>query len=450
MPDHKQEQGAPRSGWAAQAGAFLAVAFLAAGVCGALQPATGIPPEVLQLTQLGPALAVAAVALLWPGRTRDHLAGTLPARSSGPAGHKGETPAGGSGPAGHEGRTPARGSGPAGYEGETLACGGGPAGREGRMPAGGGGLVGYEGETLACGGGPAGREGRMPACGSGPAGHEGRTPARGSGLADREGRTPAGGSGRAGYEGETLARGSGPAGHKGRTPARGGGPAGHEGRTPARGSGPVGYEGETLARGSGLARREARIPVGRRAALLLTPVLITALCAGGALFTSGSLPVTSPQALAHPLALLVTAQLLGACAEEIGWRCYLQPLLRTRFGPVTASFLVGTAWGLWHVPVLAQAPAYAAGFLAATIAMSVILGLALERVRSNRLLLAGGFHTLVNLGMLFVTDETSPATAPMVVFGAACLAAAIPWAVSARRAQAAPDRITAATAHGPR
>lgn len=146
----------------------------------------------------------------------------------------------------------------------------------------------------------------------------------------------------------------------------------------------------------------------------------------------------------------MTAQLIGACAEEIGWRCYLQPLLRTRFGPLTASVLVGTAWGLWHVPVLTQEPAYAAGFLTATIAMSVILGLALERVRGNRLLLAGGFHTLVNLGMLYVTDETSPATAPMAFFGAACLAAALPWIASARRAATTPDRITAATAHGPR
>ncbi|WP_328965290.1 CPBP family intramembrane glutamic endopeptidase [Streptomyces virginiae] len=283
--DEDREQGqrrVPRSGWAAQTGVFLALAFLTAGLCGALQPATGIPPEVLQLTQFGPALAVAAVALLWPGRIRDRLAGTLPARSKGPADH------------------------------------------------------------------------------------------------------------------------------------------------------------------------EARLPSGNRAALLLTPALITALSAGGALLISGSLPVTSPQAFAHPLTLLVTAQLIGACAEEIGWRCYLQPLLRTRFGPVTASVLVGTAWGLWHVPALTQGPAYAAGFLTATITMSVILGLALERVRSNRLLLAGGFHTLVNLGMLFVTDETSPATAPMVVFGGACLAAAIPWIASARRAAATPDKITAATADGPR
>ncbi|MER6256922.1 CPBP family intramembrane glutamic endopeptidase [Streptomyces sp. NPDC001584] len=295
MPDHKHDQdqdhkhdhdqGQRRvscSGWAAQIGVFLTVALLAAGLCGALQPATGIPPEVLQLTQFGPALAVAAVALLWPGRIRDLLAGTLPARSEGPAVHG------------------------------------------------------------------------------------------------------------------------------------------------------------------------ARLPSRNRAALLLTPALITALSAGGAVLTSGSLPVTSPQAFAHPLALLVTAQLIGACAEEIGWRCYLQPLLRTRFGPVAASVLVGTARGLWHVPALTQGPAHAAGFLTATVAMSVILGLALERVRSNRQLLAGGFHTLVNLGMLFVTDETSPATAPMAVFGAACLAAALPWIASARRAATTPDRITAATADGPR
>ncbi|MFJ7780621.1 CPBP family intramembrane glutamic endopeptidase [Streptomyces yangpuensis] len=266
-----------RTRWAAEAGVFLAVAFVAAGVFGAVQPATGIPPEVVQLTQFGPAVAVAAVALLWPGRIRDRLAGTLPTR-------------------------------------------------------------------------------------------------------ERSGRT-----------------------------------------------------------------------AGRRVALLLTPVLIIALCAGGGLLTSGSLPVTGPQAFTHPVVLVVAAQFLGACAEEIGWRCHLQPLLRTRFGPVAASALVGVLWGLWHVPVFTHEPAYAAGFLLATTAMSVILGLALEGVRSNRLLLAGGFHTLVNLGMLYVTDETAAATAPMLILGAACLAAALPWLAATRRAaHRAPDRITDATAHGAR
>ncbi|MDX6761128.1 CPBP family intramembrane glutamic endopeptidase, partial [Streptomyces sp. F8] len=158
-----------------------------------------------------------------------------------------------------------------------------------------------------------------------------------------------------------------------------------------------------------------------------------------------------PRAFAHPLALVVAAQFLGACAEEIGWRCHLQPLLRTRFGPVTASALVGVLWGLWHVPVFAQEPAYAAGFLLATTAMSVILGLALEGVRSNRLLLAGGFHTLINLGMLYVTDETTAATEPMLLLGAASLAAAVLWIAAARRTgRAAPDEIIVATAPGTR
>ncbi|MFD6225923.1 CPBP family intramembrane glutamic endopeptidase [Streptomyces sp. NPDC060232] len=280
MPEHKQEQRrTPPTGWAAQAGVFLAVAFVAAGMCGAVQPATGIPPEVVQLTQLGPAAAVAAAALLWPGRIRDRLTGTLP----------------------------------------------------------------------------------------------GRTRTR---THTRTGAHPR-----------------------------------------------------------------------RAAALLLTPALIVALCACGGLLASGSLPVTSPRALAHPLALVVTAQLIGACAEEIGWRCYLQPLLRTRFGPITASATVGLLWGLWHVPVFTQAPAHAAGFLLATTSMSVILGLALDGVRSNRLLLAGGFHTLINLGMLYVTDETAARTAPMLFLGAAALLAALPWIATARRgAHAAPDTITVATA----
>jgi hypothetical protein len=60
-------------------------------------------------------------------------------------------------------------------------------------------------------------------------------------------------------------------------------------------------------------------------------------------------------------------------------------------------------------------------------AMSVVLGLALERVRANRLLLAGGFHALVNLGMLVFVDDQSGAALPMVTFGAASLLAALPW-----------------------
>lgn len=237
-----------RQRWTALAGVYLAIAFVGAGALGAVQPATGIPAEVVQLTQFGPALGVAAVALMWPSRTRGLLAGA------------------------------------------------------------------------------------------------------------------------------------------------------------------------------------AAHAVGRWWPLLMTPPLVILLSAGSYALLTGTAHTTDPRALHHPFLLIALAQLVGACGEEIGWRCLLQPLLRDRFGSLTASAAVGVVWGLWHVQVLTRSPAYAAGFLLATVAMSVVLGLALEEeTGGRRLLLAGGFHALVNLGMLLFMDEESGRAVPMVLFGLACAAAAVPW-----------------------
>ncbi|MCX5378705.1 CPBP family intramembrane glutamic endopeptidase [Streptomyces sp. NBC_00091] len=193
-----------------------------------------------------------------------------------------------------------------------------------------------------------------------------------------------------------------------------------------------------LLRGGG--ERQA---AGRALALLGAAGLIVALTVLAYGLASGSAGLTPPGALHHPLVLIAAAQLVGACAEEIGWRCFLQPLLRTRLGTLAASVTVGLVWGVWHVPVFAQAPAYAAGFLLATVAMSVVLGVALEGTGgAYRLLLAGGFHTLVNLGLLLFMDEESGAVLPMLCFGLSCLVVALAWA--ARRAS---DPVPA-TVHG--
>ncbi|MCX5015581.1 CPBP family intramembrane metalloprotease [Streptomyces sp. NBC_00555] len=198
-----------------------------------------------------------------------------------------------------------------------------------------------------------------------------------------------------------------------------------------RGAGRSGA-GRSGAGRSGAGRSGAgRSGAGRGAALLATAPLITVLAILAYLLVQGGTAdgwFTRPGSLEHSFALIVVAQLVGACAEELGWRCLLQPLLRTRFGVLASSVAVGVLWGLWHVPVFAQRPQYAAAFLAATVAMSVVLGLALEGTGgARRLLLAGGFHTLVNLGMLLFLDEESGAVLPMVCFGSACLLAALPW-----------------------
>lgn len=242
-------------GVVAPAGVFVAVAFVAAGVLGAAQAGTPIPAEVIQLTQFGPALAVAVVALLWPRTAREALTGAV-----------------------------GRGDGPA-----------------------------------------------LP------------------------------------------------------------------------GAAAVGV------------------------ALQVTALLIVALSAGAYGLLTGDARFTAPGALGSPFALIVVAQLIGACAEEIGWRCLLQPLLRRRTGPLAASVVVGLLWGAWHVPVFGRPPLYAAAFLLATVSMSVVMGLALERLRGHRLLLTGGFHTLVNLGLLLFMDEEAGALAPIALFGVTCLLAALLW-----------------------
>ncbi|MCX4526985.1 MULTISPECIES: CPBP family intramembrane glutamic endopeptidase [unclassified Streptomyces] len=250
----------------APAGVFLLVAFLAAGALGAAQAGTPIPGEVIQLTQFGSALGVAAVALLWPGRTRALLAGAL---------------------------------------------------------------------------------------------------------------------------------------------------------------------------------RSGELRWGRGLLLLLTAPLITAVAVGAHGAVTGGVRFTGPGALESPFAVIVVAQLAGACGEEIGWRCLLQPLLRTRLGPLAASVVVGLVWGVWHVQVFTRAPLYAGAFLVMAVSLSVVMGLALERVRGSRLLLAGGFHALINLGMLMFMDEESGAVLPMALTALAALAAAVGWtaatAVATRRE--APARV---------
>ncbi len=47
---------------------------------------------------------------------------------------------------------------------------------------------------------------------------------------------------------------------------------------------------------------------------------------------------------------VVTMFLLGG-QEEPGWRGYALPRLQTRFGPVTATVILGLVWGGWHLPL---------------------------------------------------------------------------------------------------
>lgn len=52
-----------------------------------------------------------------------------------------------------------------------------------------------------------------------------------------------------------------------------------------------------------------------------------------------------------PLGALAYTLLAGPLSEEFGWRGYVQPRLRRTYGRIVVTGVLGTAWGLWHLPL---------------------------------------------------------------------------------------------------
>lgn len=82
------------------------------------------------------------------------------------------------------------------------------------------------------------------------------------------------------------------------------------------------------------------------------------------------------------LFLVVLMPLNGPVGEEFGWRGFAQPRLQSAHGPLIASVVIGTVWGIWHLPELLETSGVL-GSLTAKIGLGFIVLYTLGNIASS-------------------------------------------------------------------
>jgi uncharacterized protein len=146
----------------------------------------------------------------------------------------------------------------------------------------------------------------------------------------------------------------------------------------------------------------------RQALLAACAVLLAGALAYGIAWVEGA-RWHSPGAGAFGASVTVflLVQLLGAAAEEVGWRGLVQPLLETRLSAWKAALITGVLFGVGHFYLaFAVGPLAFALFIVSAIAMSLILATAtVGRAWPSRIMLATLLHFLVNLETFFLFTD---------------------------------------------
>ena len=122
--------------------------------------------------------------------------------------------------------------------------------------------------------------------------------------------------------------------------------------------------------------------------------------------------------------LLVGTLIGGPLGEEIGWRGFALPRLLERLGFVPASVVLGSLWGLWHLPafVLPGLGALIGGeysflpYLVMTNALAVSMSCVYKGTGGSVALAGVGFHLMVN----FARFTEGPATTALMWSNAFC------------------------------
>ena len=103
----------------------------------------------------------------------------------------------------------------------------------------------------------------------------------------------------------------------------------------------------------------------------------------------------------------------GPVGEELGWRGYILPRLQHRSGPLIASLIIGSIWGIWHLPSFFNPESVQGslgmGFLipyvASTISNSVIMTYLYNRTKASALVAGIIWHAATDFwAPMFLAD----------------------------------------------
>jgi CAAX protease family protein len=103
----------------------------------------------------------------------------------------------------------------------------------------------------------------------------------------------------------------------------------------------------------------------------------------------------------------------GATGEELGWRGYALNIFQKKFTPLMAGTILGTIWGLWHLPLMIlsgyaglELLYYCVAFMVSVISLSIIITFFYNK--SKNVLIAMWLHFWFNFLLKFVIIDLLP------------------------------------------
>jgi membrane protease YdiL (CAAX protease family) len=117
--------------------------------------------------------------------------------------------------------------------------------------------------------------------------------------------------------------------------------------------------------------------------------------------------------LANILPVFIIALTSGAMGEELGWRGYALNIFQKKYTPLVSAIILGTIWGLWHLPLMIMSGYaglellyYNIAFMVSGMSLSIIITFFYNK--SKNVLIAMWLHFWFNFLLKMVIVDLLP------------------------------------------